>query len=115
MNAPLAGVTPAYIIKKPNQLTRGKQHIVVYDTHANRNIFAESCSNCFVVHGQMTHKEWVDMLYDFTHGFITTLIISKLRINGWRLYMDPASVDVFFTYDANQCDLLQAKARIRKP
>lgn len=101
------------IIKKPEDLRQNKQHIVVYETKDSRDLFAESCNNCFVVHHAMTVNEWAAMIEDFVSGQIDTLIIHKTRMQGWYIALPSSQVDIVYTYRVNFHEIQQGLARLR--
>lgn len=102
------------VVKLPEHLRRGKQHIVIYDSQENKKVFSEGCSNCFVVHGQMSIVDWADMIEDFNSGAIRTLIIHKSRaLTGWRVHKSFEDTDVVFTFAPTYQERLNAWGRLR--
>lgn len=102
------------VVKLPEHLRRGKQHIVLYVSREHLKVFSEGCDNCFVVHSQMSHTDWVDMLEDFNSGVIKTLVIDKSRgLSGWMVDKSIDEVDVVFTEAPSYRERLKAFGRLK--
>lgn len=102
------------VVKLPEHLRRGKQHIVVYESEAMKKVFAEGCNNCFVVHSQMTKGDWVDMIEDFNSGSIKTLVVHKSRAAScWLVDKSIDEVDVVFTEAPTYRERLKAFGRLK--
>ncbi len=102
------------VVKSPEHLRKNKQHIVIYDTHENCNMFSESCNNCYTLHSAMTVVDWEAMLEDFNTGELTTLVMNKSQgLFGWKVDKNFNEVDVVFTFTPTYHERLNALARLR--